>query len=207
LRWRLRRLPAAAGAVGSGLGAVGWVGAVGVRTGLFQSTRRGDPLSAICQHTALAKLCAEGRRLDPLTWMSWDDVVRNMVLDSSVWYPHPLHTAEVTGSIPVTPTSKNGLRTGSFFPSPASKLPGFAARSRQDAASPPAATRAPAAARRRSPGSGEQTAYIVQPLLEFAWPWTRRPEDPAVRRGRTRAAQPDPGHPRGPFAPQLDPPD
>jgi hypothetical protein len=86
-------------------------------------------------------------------------------------------------------------------------LPGFAARSRQDAASPPAATRAPAAARRRSPGSGEQTTCIVQPLLEFAWPWTRRPEDPAVRRGRTRAAQPDPGHPRGPFAPQVDPPD
>jgi hypothetical protein len=27
---------------------------------------------------------------------------------------------------------------------------------------------------------------------------------PAVRRGRTRAAQPDPGHPRGPFAPQVD---
>jgi hypothetical protein len=93
------------------------------------------------------------------------------------------------------------------FPSPASKLPGFAAGSRQDAASPPAATRAPAAARRRSLGSDEQTAYIVQPLLEFSWPWTRRPEDPAVRRDRTRAAQPDPGHPRGPFAPQVDPPD
>ena len=44
MRWRLRRLPAAAGAVGPGLSAVGWVGAVGVRTGLVQSTVGGDEL-------------------------------------------------------------------------------------------------------------------------------------------------------------------
>jgi hypothetical protein len=27
---------------------------------------------------------------------SWDDVVRSMVLESSVWGPHSLHTAEAT---------------------------------------------------------------------------------------------------------------
>jgi hypothetical protein len=31
------------------------------------------------------------------------------VLESCVWGPHSLHTAEVTGSIPVTPTSTNGF--------------------------------------------------------------------------------------------------
>jgi hypothetical protein len=36
--------------------------------------------------------------------MSWDDVVRSTVVASSEWGPHSLHTAEVTGSIPVTPT-------------------------------------------------------------------------------------------------------
>ena len=54
-----------------------------------------------------ATLCAAGRRLDPSVPTSWDDVVRSMVLESSVWGPHSLHTAEVTGSIPVTPTSQN----------------------------------------------------------------------------------------------------
>jgi hypothetical protein len=32
-----------------------------------------------------------------------------MVLESSVWGPHSLHTAEATGSKPVTPTSTNAL--------------------------------------------------------------------------------------------------
>jgi hypothetical protein len=41
--------------------------------------------------------------------MSWDDVVRSMVLEWSLWGPHSLHTAEATGSKPVTPTSTNGL--------------------------------------------------------------------------------------------------
>jgi hypothetical protein len=31
------------------------------------------------------------------------------VLKSSGWGPHSLHTAEVTGSIPVTPTSTNSI--------------------------------------------------------------------------------------------------
>jgi hypothetical protein len=66
-------------------------------------------LSAICQHTCLAMPCAAGRRLHPVVRMSWDDVVRRMVLESCVWGPHSLHTAEVTGSIPVTPTSTNNL--------------------------------------------------------------------------------------------------
>jgi hypothetical protein len=43
-------------------------------------------------------------------------VVRSMVLESRVWGPHSLHTAEVTGSIPVTPTSQNASRARSFGP-------------------------------------------------------------------------------------------
>jgi hypothetical protein len=41
--------------------------------------------------------------------LSWGDVVRSMVPEGSTWGPHSLHTAEVTGSIPVTPTSTNSL--------------------------------------------------------------------------------------------------
>jgi diaminohydroxyphosphoribosylaminopyrimidine deaminase / 5-amino-6-(5-phosphoribosylamino)uracil reductase len=40
---------------------------------------------------------------------SWDDVVESVVLESCVWGPHSLHTAEATGSKPVTPTSTNSL--------------------------------------------------------------------------------------------------
>jgi hypothetical protein len=36
--------------------------------------------------------------------MSWDDVVRSMVPEGSTWEPHSLHTAEVVGSNPTTPT-------------------------------------------------------------------------------------------------------
>jgi hypothetical protein len=42
---------------------------------------------------------------------SWGDAVRGMVRESNVWGPHSLHTAEVTGSIPVTPTSQNASRS------------------------------------------------------------------------------------------------
>jgi hypothetical protein len=49
--------------------------------------------------------CAAGRRLHLLVSMSWEDVVRSRLLKWCVWGPHSLHTAEVTGSIPVTPTS------------------------------------------------------------------------------------------------------
>ena len=66
-------------------------------------------LSAICQHTCLATPCAAGRRLDPSVPMSWDDVVQSMALHWGVWGPHSLHTAEATGSKPVTPTSTNAL--------------------------------------------------------------------------------------------------
>jgi hypothetical protein len=34
-------------------------------------------------------------------------MVRSMVLEGTVWGPHSLHTAEATGSKPVTPTSTN----------------------------------------------------------------------------------------------------
>jgi hypothetical protein len=66
-------------------------------------------LSAVCQHTSLTTPCAAGRRLHPLVRMSWDDAVQSMALQWGVWGPHSLHTAEVTGSIPVTPTSTNSL--------------------------------------------------------------------------------------------------
>ena len=39
--------------------------------------------------------------------LSCGDVVRRIARDSGVWGPHSLHTAEATGSIPVTPTSQN----------------------------------------------------------------------------------------------------
>jgi hypothetical protein len=37
--------------------------------------------------------------------VSCGDVVRGMVREGGVWGPHSLHTAEATGSKPVTPTS------------------------------------------------------------------------------------------------------
>jgi hypothetical protein len=46
--------------------------------------------------------------------LSCGDVVRRIARDSGVWVPHSLHTAEVTGSIPVTPTSTNGF-SGSLW--------------------------------------------------------------------------------------------
>jgi hypothetical protein len=48
--------------------------------------------------------------------LSWGDVVRSMVLEGTVWRPHSLHTAEVTGSIPVTPTSQNASQAHSNGP-------------------------------------------------------------------------------------------
>jgi hypothetical protein len=41
--------------------------------------------------------------------LSWGDVVRSMVLEGTVWRPHSLHTAEVVGSNPTTPTLLGGL--------------------------------------------------------------------------------------------------
>jgi hypothetical protein len=40
---------------------------------------------------------------NPSAPTSWDDMVRSMVAASGVWGPHSLHTAEATGSRPVTP--------------------------------------------------------------------------------------------------------
>jgi hypothetical protein len=39
------------------------------------------------------------------------DALGRRVREGSVWWPHSLHTAEVTGSIPVTPTSTNRFLT------------------------------------------------------------------------------------------------
>jgi hypothetical protein len=41
--------------------------------------------------------------------LSWGDVVRRMVLEGTVWGPHSLHTAEVVGSNPTTPTRASAL--------------------------------------------------------------------------------------------------
>jgi hypothetical protein len=71
----------------------------------------GCGLSAICQHTCLAMPCVAGCRLDSSVPTSWDDVVQSVVLESVIWGPHSLHTAEATGSKPVTPTSTNSLLT------------------------------------------------------------------------------------------------
>jgi len=54
--------------------------------------------------------------------MSWDDVVQSMALEWDAWGPHSLHTAEVTGSIPVTPTSTNGFLEPSGAPLASSSL-------------------------------------------------------------------------------------
>jgi hypothetical protein len=61
--------------------------------------------AAFCQHPFLAEPCPAGRRLDVSVPTSWGDVVRSRSLSCGMWGPHSLHTTEVTGSIPVTPTS------------------------------------------------------------------------------------------------------
>ena len=43
-------------------------------------------------------------------------MVRSMALECSVWRPHSLHTAEATGSKPVTPTSENASQAHSNGP-------------------------------------------------------------------------------------------
>ena len=62
----------------------------------------GRLLSAICQHTRLATPNEAVCHLHPSVPTSWDDVGPSMVPAGSVWGPHSLHTAEVTGSKPVT---------------------------------------------------------------------------------------------------------
>jgi hypothetical protein len=65
----------------------------------------------MCQYTRPATPCATGRRLNSSLATSWDNGVWSVVLESCVWEPHSLHTAEATGSKPVTPTSKRVPRT------------------------------------------------------------------------------------------------
>jgi adenylate cyclase len=62
------------------------------------------PVPASCQHTSLPMPCVAVRRFDPSLPTSWDDVRRIMVVASGAWGSHSLHTAEATGSKPVTPT-------------------------------------------------------------------------------------------------------
>jgi hypothetical protein len=74
---------------------------------LSVSTRLRASLSAICQHQSLASQCLAPRRLGCPCRLSCGDVVWSMGWKSCVWGPHSLHTAEVTGSIPVTPTRQD----------------------------------------------------------------------------------------------------
>jgi hypothetical protein len=77
----------------------------------------GDPEAFVhgVRPSSVSNLSAQPPRfaMRSLVWpsqlrlLSWGDVVRSMVLECCVWGPHSLHTAEVTGSIPVAPTSTN----------------------------------------------------------------------------------------------------
>src|SRR4029450_8933353 len=66
-------------------------------------------LSAICQHARLARLCTAPCSLGSPCRLSCSDAMQHVVGKSSVRGPHSLHTAEATGSKPVTPTSTNSL--------------------------------------------------------------------------------------------------
>jgi hypothetical protein len=86
----------------------------------------GDPEAFVhgVRPSSVSNLSAQPPRfaMRSLVWpsqarlLSWGDVVRSMVLEGTVWRPHSLHTAEVTGSKPVTPTSQNASRPQSFGP-------------------------------------------------------------------------------------------
>jgi hypothetical protein len=84
----------------------------------------------------LATPYTAGRRLDRSVPMSWEDVVRSMVLDRNVWWPHSLHTAEATGSNlshpwPHPPDGMNRRAPSQPYPLPAGaagvgrRLPGW----------------------------------------------------------------------------------
>jgi hypothetical protein len=74
----------------------------------------GDPEAFVhgVRPSSVSNLSAQPPRfaMRSLVWpsqprlLSWGDVVPSMVLEGTVWRPHPLHTAEATGSKPVTPT-------------------------------------------------------------------------------------------------------
>jgi hypothetical protein len=86
----------------------------------------GDPEAFVhgVRPSSVSNLSAQPPRfaMRSLVWpsqprlLSWGDVVWSMVLESCVWGPHSLHTAEATGSKPVTPTSTN--RFLSLLPAP-----------------------------------------------------------------------------------------
>jgi hypothetical protein len=75
----------------------------------------GDPEAFVhgVRPSSVSNLSAQPPRfaMRSLVWpseprlLSWGDVVRSMVLEGTVWRPHSLHTAEATGSKPVTPTT------------------------------------------------------------------------------------------------------
>ena len=73
----------------------------------FGARRTACSLSASCQHTFLATPCAAGRRLDPSPRTSWEDMVRSMALNSSVWEPHSLHCRGHTQRAGSAPRSRS----------------------------------------------------------------------------------------------------
>src|ERR671910_2141670 len=73
-------------------------------------------LPEICQKRCLAlphtTLCCRS----PPSPLSCDVVVRREVPHRFVWWPRSLHTAEATGSKPVTPTSTNAPPSSHLHP-------------------------------------------------------------------------------------------
>jgi hypothetical protein len=67
---------------------------------------------AVCQQSVSHPPCSATRGIawpPALRQLSWSDAVRDGAAQGDVRGPHSLHTAEATGSKPVTPTSTNRL--------------------------------------------------------------------------------------------------
>jgi hypothetical protein len=73
-------------------------------------------LPEICQRRRLALPHTAPYRSSPPQPLSCDDVVRRGVRRRRAWWPRSLHTAEATGSEPVTPTSQNAHQAHSNGP-------------------------------------------------------------------------------------------
>ena len=71
------------------------------------ASRLGEGLPESCQKLCLAMPHAASCGLGSAGSLTWTDVVRRGMPHWYVWGPRSLHTAEATGSKPVTPTSTN----------------------------------------------------------------------------------------------------
>jgi hypothetical protein len=87
--------------------------AIGLFEEVFGTTRAPGPvtrtscvLPAICQKRCVATPHAAPRGLGSGGFLTWPDVVRRGVPHRCTWGPRCVHTAEVVGSNPTTPTSR-----------------------------------------------------------------------------------------------------